>query len=149
MTSLVESLQPHERRAVAIVGLMIRMHGGKDGDGAFTGVGRYGILTINIRLCAEQSRSVRDFWDRAARRLRWSIGPQAFDDAALALLHPDDSDGDTLRALADRPQSIVMIARTLARRDRVARLGLEEPTEEPSLNDPLDIFNIEPANKES
>ena len=33
MTSIVDALLPHERRAVALVGLMIRMHGGKDGEG--------------------------------------------------------------------------------------------------------------------
>lgn len=57
MTSIVDALLPHERRAVALVGLMIRMHGGKDGEGAFAGLGRYAVLTAGLRLCAEQSRS--------------------------------------------------------------------------------------------
>ena len=82
MQTLLDALAPHERRAVALVGLMIRMHGGMDGEGAFAGVGRYGVLTSSLRLCAEQSRSVQGLWDRAARRLRWNIGPQRYDDAA-------------------------------------------------------------------
>lgn len=86
MTSIVDALLPHERRAVALVGLMIRMHGGKDGEGAFAGLGRYAVLTAGLRLCAEQSRSVREMWDRSARRMRWNIGPQRYDDAALALM---------------------------------------------------------------
>ena len=145
MQPLLDALAPHERRAVALVGLMIRMHGGMDGEGAFTGVGRYGILTSSLRLCAEQSRSVQGLWDRAARRLRWSIGPQRYDDAALALLAPDETDAETLRALAERTQSIVMIARSLARRERTPRTDAPSPSEElPPFNDPLDIFLMEP-----
>lgn len=148
MTSIVDALLPHERRAVALVGLMIRMHGGKDGEGAFAGLGRYAVLTAGLRLCAEQSRSVREMWDRSARRMRWNIGPQRYDDAALALLSATDGDADTLRALAERTQSVVMIARTMARRERAAR-DQAPPPEPPPLNDPLDVFLIEPdANAE-
>lgn len=142
MQSLVESLDYPAKRAVSLVGMMIKMHGGKDGDGAFQGVGRYGVLTSAVRLCAEQSRSVQGFWDRMARRMRWTIGQQRYDDAILALISPDESDAETLRALADRAQSVVMIARSLARRERSACIGAPI-TEAPPLDDPLDVFFLD------
>jgi hypothetical protein len=147
MQHLLDALEHHERRAVALVGLMIRMHGGKDGEGAFTGAGRYLVLAANLRLAAEQSRTVAQFWDRAARRLRWNLGPMAYDAYALALIEPSESDAATLRSLADRTQSVIMIARQLASRERAARRGEKADAHEAAravvYEDPLDIFDLE------
>lgn len=146
MQALLGSLTPAERRAVALVGLMIRMHGGIDGEGLFSGVARYSVLSDRLSLAAERCRDVRSLWDIAASSLRWSIGAQKFDDAVLTLIAPADTDGDVLRALAERTQAVVMIARRLARQERDARQGCDEPApvEAPALNDfvddPLDIF---------
>lgn len=145
--SFTDSLTAPEKRAVALIGLMIKMHGGHEGEGMFTGVSRYAVLEQRVRLAAERSRTVQQCWDNIARNMRWNVGPVKWDDAALALIRPQDDDADTLRALCDRTQSVVMIARTLTRREKAALRSAQEPLPDiPELNDPLDIFNKEPAN---
>ena len=128
--SIIEKLRPPERRAVALVGLIVKMRGGIEGQGAFTGPGRYGVLSARMRLCAERAASVREFWDKLCRRMLWEVAPQSYDDAALELIGPDADDADVLRALADNTQSIIMIARSLLRRDRKPRAA-ENPQPDP------------------
>lgn len=117
---LAASLPPPEQRAVALVGLMIRMHGGKDGDGLFSGVSRYEALIGRLRLAAERSPDVRSCWDLTVRTMLWSVGPMRHDEAVLDLTRPMDDDADVLGVLADRAPSVVMIARQLVRRERDA-----------------------------
>lgn len=113
---ILAGLTPAEQRAVALLSTMIRWHGGRAGDGLFTGPGRYEVLAGRVRESAVTSRSVRAFWDRTARRMRWSIGPVSSDADVLALIGPSDTDQETLRALADRTDSVVRIARSLRER---------------------------------
>ena len=140
-----EELKHHERRAIALVGLMIKMHGGTDGDGLFAGVSRYEILHDRLTLAAEISRSVAEWWDRASKSLNWRVGPMRYDDMILALTKPAADDHDTLRAIAERGQSIIMIARQKVRReiarDKAIKYGAPDLPDDPiPFGDPLDVF---------
>lgn len=135
MTSIIDGLSQTEQRAIAVVGLIIKMRGGIDGQGAFTGPGRYGVLSARLRLCAERAASVREFWDKLCRRMLWEMAPQSYDDAVLDLIAPTNDDADVLRALADNTQSIIMIAWSMLRRDRDARAP-----ERKLSHDPLETF---------
>lgn len=133
-----------ERRAIALIGLAIRIHGGRDGDGLFTGTSRYAVLEQRLRLAAERSRSVRQCWDTLCRSLGWSLGIIRWDEPALALVAPRDDDPEVLRILADRSQSCVMIARYLIRKGLAEPQAPEESRAEwPVLADPLDIFDLQ------
>lgn len=131
MTSIIDGLSPTEQRAVAVVGLIIKMRGGHEGQGAFTGPGRYGVLSARLRLCAERAASVREFWDKLCRRMLWEMAPQSYDAAVLDLIAPSNDDADVLRALADNTQSIIMIARSMLRRDRDARAPERKQSRDP------------------
>ncbi|HZT90324.1 MAG TPA: hypothetical protein VFA12_20455 [Stellaceae bacterium] len=136
---MIDDLTPAERRAVALVGLMIRMHGG---EGLFGGARRYGVLEARLRLAAERSHTVRRCWDLSARTMQWTIGPSQWDDAVLALIAPQDDDPEVLRALAERSQSCVMIARHLARRGRIATAASASAGQTVPLADPIDVFDL-------
>lgn len=128
---VVGALAPAERRALALVGLMLRLHGGRDGEGLFSGVSRYAVLEQRLRLAAERSRTIRQLWDLTARMMRWGIGPQRHDAEVLALIAAGADERDVLRALADNAQSLVMIARHVERQRRAAETaaGSDEPEE--------------------
>lgn len=140
---LLDDLTPAERRAIALIGLMIRLHGGKDGEGRFAGVARYGTLEARLRLAAERSRTVRQCWDLSAKLMGWGMTITRHDDAVLALIAPQNDDPAVLRALADSTQSCIMIARHLDRQRRgEAREGAPQaPMDMPELADPFDIFD--------
>jgi len=143
MSAIVDDLTPAERRAVALIGLAIRMHGGREGDGLFTGMSRYAVLEQRLRLSAERSRTVRQCWDTLCRSLGWSLAIMRWDEPALALVAPTDDDSDVLRVLAERSQSCVMIARYLLRHGRAQPNAPEESRAEwPVLADPLDVFDL-------
>lgn len=139
MNDIVQGLSPAECRAVAIVALMIRLHGGPEGDGLFTGVARYSVLQGRVKMAAETSRDVRMMWDRATARMGWSITATDHDAAVLTLIRPSETDPDVLRALADRSDSIVRLSRQIARRDRAKKRGEALP-DFPVYDDPLDVF---------
>lgn len=84
-----------------------------DGTGNFTGVTRYASLGERMVLAAKPSRTVREFWDRLLAEMRWPIPPRYRDAELLALIERQDTDADTLRALATNAASVVMIARAL------------------------------------
>lgn len=147
MTAIVDDLTLAERRAVALIGLAIRLHGGRAGDGMFTGVTRYAVLEQRLRLAAERSRTVRQCWDTLCKSLQWSLAAIRWDEPALALIAPAVDDHDVLRALADRSQSCVMIARYLLRHPHSDPKAPEESRAEwPTLADPLDVFDLAPQN---
>jgi len=139
-------LSPPERRAVALLALLIRLHGGRDGDGLFTGPERYAVLAARLRLAAERARDVRGFFDLLCRELRWGLAPMRHDAALLVLIRPAADDPDVLKALAERSHSVVMIARQLAAAERLSGRG-EAPEGWPAglvlpdLADPLDVFD--------
>jgi hypothetical protein len=124
---IVDGLSNAEKRSVSIVELWITLYGNA---GMFTGASRYGVLSGRVRLAAERSRDVRSFYDLTMRTMQWSIGPSIYDGAILALIESSDDDRDTLRAFAERTDSIIMIARSQVRAARNAARS------EPDKDDP-------------
>jgi hypothetical protein len=122
---IIDSLSTAEKRAASIVEIWISLYGSRDGVGMFSGAARYGALSGRVRLAAERSRDVRSFYDLTMRTMQWSIGPSTYDDAILALIEPSDDDMDTLRAFAERTDSIIMIARSQVRLSRNAARSSE------------------------
>lgn len=146
MNDIMVSLSPPERRAVAIIAIAIRLHGGVEGDGLFTGKGRYEVLQSRVQLAAESSRDVRMFWDRLSASMLWRVTATAHDDAVLALIRPADDDPEVLRAFAERQDSLLRIARHLVRGDKAAAKADAVPPRTPVFEDPLDAFFAVTAN---
>jgi hypothetical protein len=84
----------------------------RDGIGLFSGPGRYNALEGRLQVAAVQAQgSLFRFWGVLMKKMLWPTPPKRYDEEIMGLLHESPDDRLVLKAIADQPGSIIMLAR--------------------------------------